>query len=469
MGVHASFSLRGIYATFYLKNSGLQERVLEIKFINHAGLIVYGNGVNLLIDPWTQGSSFNDGWDLLCASGDIDYKKLTHVWISHEHPDHFSVSDVKKVINEKPDVIFLFQSTKDNRVANFIQKLGGNIVSLSNNKPYQFNETDFIRVIQCGSIDSLSIIYIDGKTIVNMNDCVVGSELSKLKNAIENVKINCLLTQFGYASFISNPEDATARKTASKKKLTQMVEQISFFQPEFVIPFASYVYFSHVENFYMNDMQTDIAEVARVVEAQNVIPIILYPNDIFTFERVDNTTAIARYEDDRKKIKPIHNAVSVDFTEIELSAERYLNRLVKFHTRFGIYFVLLLSKLYRTFGKVPFDEVSIEISDLSKTVNFHILKGLRSYESSNSADIVLSSSSLKYALDYDWGWGTLMVNGRLGVKNKNARILGNRVFLLGSLRNQGISVIKDPFILLDRKNRINDLEVLDLFTEKKFR
>ena len=124
MGVHASFSLRGIYATFYLKNSGLQEKVLEIKFINHAGLIVYGNGVNLLIDPWTQGSSFNDGWDLLCASGDIDYKKLTHVWISHEHPDHFSVSDVKKVINEKPDVIFLFQSTKDNRVANFIQKLG---------------------------------------------------------------------------------------------------------------------------------------------------------------------------------------------------------------------------------------------------------------------------------------------------------------------------------------------------------
>ena len=60
-----------------------------------------------------------------------------------------------------------------------------------------------------------------------------------------------------------------------------------------------------------------------------------------------------------------------------------------------------------------------------------------------------------------------MINGRLSVKNEQSQKLGNRVFLLGSLRNRGIPVLKDPFILLDRKNRINDLEVLDLFTEKK--
>ena len=445
----------------------VQVSALEIQFVNHAGVILYGNGVNLLMDPWTQGTSFNDGWDLLCASGDIDYKKLTHVWISHEHPDHFSVSDIKKVINENPDVIFLFQSTKDNRVARFIQKLGGDIVSLSDNEVYHFNKTDFIRIIQCGSIDSLSVVTIGGKTIVNMNDCVVGNELSKLKNAIKNVKIDCLLTQFGYASFISNAEDATARKAASRKKLTQMVEQILFFQPEFVIPFASYVYFSHIENFYMNDMQTDIAEVASVIEAQNVIPIILYPNDTFTFEKIENSKAIAKYARDRKKIKPIHFSSSFDLAELELSAERYRNRMIEFHTRVGMFFVLLLSKAYQTIGKVPFDKVTIEISDLSKTVTFHILEGLKPYEGSEPADIVLSSDSLKYAFDYDWGWGTLMVNGRLSVKSKKSQRLGNRVFLLGSLRNRGISIIKDLSILLDRKNRINDLEVLDLFTEKK--
>ena len=440
---------------------------MKIKFINHAGLILYGNGVNLLMDPWTQGSSFNDGWDLLCTSGNIDYKQLTHVWISHEHPDHFSVSDIKKVINENPDVIFLFQSTKDNRVAEFIKKLGGDIVSLRDNELYHFNDTDFIRIIQCGSIDSLSIVTIGGKTIVNMNDCVVGNEMSALKNAIKNLKIDCLLTQFGYASFISNPNDAIGRKTASKKKLMQMVEQITFFKPDFVIPFASYIYFSHDENFYMNDMQTDISEVVSVIETQNVIPIILYPNDIFTFKKIDNSRAITKYKGDRKKIKPIHKSSLVDFAEIELSAKRYCDRMVKFHTRFGLYFVLMLSKLYRTIRKVPFDEVSIEISDLSKTVTFHIRKGLRHFKSSNSVDIVLSSDSLKYALDYDYGWGTLMINGRLSVKNEQSQKLGNRVFLLGSLRNRGIPVLKDPFILLDRKNRINDLEVLDLFTEKK--
>ena len=418
------------------------------------------------MDPWTEGASFNNGWDLLCASGNINYNALTHVWISHEHPDHFSVSDIKKIICESPDVIFLFQSTKDERVANFIQKLGGKVIELSDDETYYFNETDFIRIIQCGSIDSLSIVTIGGKTIVNMNDCIVGDQISKLKPAIKNVKVDCLLTQFGYASFISNPDDVSARKTASKKKQSQMVEQILFFQPEFVIPFASYVFFSHVENFYMNDMQTDIAEVAGVIEAQHCIPIILYPNDIFTFERIDNAGAIAKYQHDRAKIKPIHSSTEVDFTELEWSAKRYCERMRKFHSIVGIYFVFLISKLCRIFGKVPFDEVSIEISDYSRSVTFHIIEGLKPYDSPAPADIVLSSDCLKNAFDYDWGWETLMVNGRLQVKNKRSQSLGSRTFILSSLKNRGISVLKNPSFLLGRKNRINDLEVINLFREK---
>tara|TARA_X000000950_G_C13814532_1_gene619177 strand:+ start:999 stop:1226 length:228 start_codon:yes stop_codon:yes gene_type:complete len=73
-----------------------------LKFINHAGVLLEGSKVKLLMDPWTEGSAFNNGWDLLSRAANIDYVRLTHVWISHKHPDHFSISDVKKNHQKKP-------------------------------------------------------------------------------------------------------------------------------------------------------------------------------------------------------------------------------------------------------------------------------------------------------------------------------------------------------------------------------
>ena len=126
----------------------------KIKLINHSGLLISGEDVNLLMDPWLEGSAFNDGWDLLSPSAEIDYSNLTHVWISHEHPDHFSIIEIKKIIKINSKVCFLFQKTKDKRVRNFIEKIGGKLIELSDNELFFFSKKDFIRVIKCGSMDS---------------------------------------------------------------------------------------------------------------------------------------------------------------------------------------------------------------------------------------------------------------------------------------------------------------------------
>ena len=47
-----------------------------LKFINHAGVLLEGSRVKLLMDPWTEGSAFNNGWDLLSRAAKIDYVKL---------------------------------------------------------------------------------------------------------------------------------------------------------------------------------------------------------------------------------------------------------------------------------------------------------------------------------------------------------------------------------------------------------
>ena len=64
-----------------------------IEFVNHASVIISYEDVSILSDPWFNGTAFHDGWRLMYELQDNEItdilKKITHVYISHEHPDHF--------------------------------------------------------------------------------------------------------------------------------------------------------------------------------------------------------------------------------------------------------------------------------------------------------------------------------------------------------------------------------------------
>ena len=437
----------------------------KIKFINHAGILISSKTINLLVDPWTRGGAFNDSWSLVSKSGNINYKKLTHVWISHEHPDHFSVYDVKKIIKLNSKVIFIFQYTKDKRLISFIEKLGGITVERKNNELYFFNDHDYIRIINCGSIDSLSIIKIDNKVIVNMNDCIVGNEIRKLTNAISSLKVNCLLTQFGYASFISNKDKKIERRKAAEIKLSQIEEQINFFQPEYVIPFASFIYFSHKENFYMNKQQNTLEKVRDTIVKKGAIPIILYPNDIFSFTKKDISKAIKSYKYDFKNIKPKNYNKKVAINILIHKANLYLDRMKKFHGYYVYTYLNLISNLYIFLGRNKFNKIILFISDLSIKVEFSYLHGLNIISSHTKPDISLSSQSLEYIFDFDWGMDSLIVNARFEISNNMSKTLLQRIFLLGNLKSRGISLKRNPLALFNKYSRIENLEPINCYLQ----
>ena len=66
----------------------------SIKLINHASVKFEFNQVKILTDPWYEGSVFHKGWKLIHqqTAGEIinSIIDVTHIYISHEHPDHFS-------------------------------------------------------------------------------------------------------------------------------------------------------------------------------------------------------------------------------------------------------------------------------------------------------------------------------------------------------------------------------------------
>ena len=64
----------------------------SIQFINHASVVVSDGNTSVLSDPWYTGDAFHKGWNLLHETSTQEVLSMldaiTHIWISHEHPDH---------------------------------------------------------------------------------------------------------------------------------------------------------------------------------------------------------------------------------------------------------------------------------------------------------------------------------------------------------------------------------------------
>ena len=94
---------------------------MQIQFLNHASVKLITSRVRITSDPWYSGAAFNNGWDLIRTDNDLPAiaSDATHFWLSHEHPDHFSIEFFKSTRNRSARV--LFQKTADQRVASFLR------------------------------------------------------------------------------------------------------------------------------------------------------------------------------------------------------------------------------------------------------------------------------------------------------------------------------------------------------------
>src|SRR5687767_12875608 len=93
-----------------------------IEWINHASYVLSDGKVTLITDPWLEGSAFNNAWALLAPSS-FPYERfaeVTHMWVSHEHPDHFAPPVLKRIPPQTRSAItFLYRTTRDHRVVRF--------------------------------------------------------------------------------------------------------------------------------------------------------------------------------------------------------------------------------------------------------------------------------------------------------------------------------------------------------------
>ena len=258
----------------------------KLEFVNHSCIILSNNNVSLAMDPWIQGSVFNNSWNLLVKTPDNtieNLKKAKFVWFSHEHPDHFNPPDLK-IFNKNTN--FLFQKTKDRRVVNFLSKISSNINELSYNEEFFLDKSFSIRVIPFQYLDSMCLINLNGIKILNLNDCDIKNEKQLILIKKLCGPIDVLMVQFSYAIGKSNKDSINERKNWSSLILKKLSNNINFLKPKYVIPFASFCYFSRKDNFYLNDSINKIGPTIVYLKKNSpkVKFLGLFPGDVWNFE-----------------------------------------------------------------------------------------------------------------------------------------------------------------------------------------
>jgi UDP-MurNAc hydroxylase len=402
----------------------------SIVFLNHASFIIQQNKIKILNDPYLFGSAFNDGWNLLKEFDHSDcIKNLTHIYFSHEHPDHFSIPFLKSIsAEERKKITIIYQETYDKRVENFCKKLGYNFQEIRNLKEIKISENFYITIGKVPFYDSWINYRVNNKNILNINDCELEDPdvAFLIKKKIQNIDV--LFSQYSYANFI--PENQRINNAINCLKKIKLQDII--LKPSFIVPFASLIYFSHKENYFMNkNINTMQSAHDYIKENCKAFPIILKPNENWAINKKDNYKSLDFWNKLYKNIPNLQlndNILNVDSKSLIEKSKKYLERIKKNNNNLLIYILYKLKF---------FNDISIFITDLRKCFDFNVLEGLKENQIyKNEFTIEMSSNSLQFIFDYDYGMDTLFVNARFKTTSNNMKKV-MRNFIIGSLNNTG--------------------------------
>ena len=403
-----------------------------ITFVNHASYIVDYEGIHLITDPWLEGKAFHDGWSLIEPTklAYTDFSAITHIWFSHEHPDHFSPPNLRSIPEDiRKNITVLFQQTKDQKVINYCKQL--NFKACIELPPTWFALTQDVQLLNVPHTDGDSWLgmKVGNQTLLNINDCVIedSRQAAAIMARLGVLEVDVLFTQFSYANWVGNSGDTESHQRQAKKKLNEIARQVAAFRPKYIIPFASYVWFSHEENFYMNKESNKIDLIARYCQEQLHIPaVVLFPGERWQIGEAHDTQASVNkwLKSYAEHIKPelATKATSVSEADLLTQGNAFINTLKKNNTGWMRLF---------------FKPTNIFIADYGKAFQLSLNGFKIANIPSNDCDIDLSSDAMLYCFKFLWGGATTRVNGRYQVPPNGKFYNWKLYFQTSELNNHG--------------------------------
>lgn len=240
-----------------------------MKLINIASAttIVESNGVKILMDPWTEDGEYYGSWYHYPKVNPekLQFQDVTHIYISHIHPDHFSIKTFELLNKNIPVYVHKY----DAKFLKFnIERLGFKVIELENGASHKLSKDVSLTIYAADNcnpelcnkffgcapmetkfkstqIDSLAVISDGNHNLLNLNDCpyeLAGGAIDEVMKKFGSIDFMLV----GYCGAGPYPqcfemEESEMRKASEEKKLQFLKLGLKFInriKPKYYMPFA---------------------------------------------------------------------------------------------------------------------------------------------------------------------------------------------------------------------------------------
>ena len=384
----------------------------KIKLISHACVFIDLGEIKLITDPWLFGDCFNNGWSLKRNNlkveniTDNELNSITHLWISHEHPDHFHIQSLKFIISKiknisKIKVICKNDTRTSEDILKVLKVLGfKTFKTLNHLEKYDLNKKISIRIYHHRHLDSALLVFDKNKPlIINLNDCeILPNECQYIRKRFGSFPL--VLNQFSIAGFegiYSERKLSLAKNTI----LQNMVNQHISLGAKTTIPFASFCWFSSKDNQFLNKWHNTLEDVWKHFNKKRLnIYCLEPPSELIKFEEI-----VSYKKAPQIKIIPIDSEAKYETIDTEKIISTIKKRLKELKTSSN-------SMLFQLFEK----NIIFFIKDISCLIDVNFrnieVKILDKNTINELKYMEINSQPLYFAFANTFGIQTLGVSGR---------------------------------------------------------
>tara|TARA_B100000242_G_C43032996_1_gene481408 strand:- start:383 stop:1777 length:1395 start_codon:yes stop_codon:yes gene_type:complete len=389
---------------------------VSIRIVCHACVLITIGKIRILCDPWLMGDVFNNSWSLQLKSQRLDLltkediNSLTHIWISHEHPDHCHFPSLKFLSNQFEDISKITVLVKKDirfmeNIFPELRKLGfKKIKNLNHLEEYKIVDNLSISIFHRRNVDSALLIFLNKKPIIlNINDAVLSNnDCNLIKKRFGNFKI--LINQFSIAGF-NGILDERELKKLKDERLKIMINQHKCLQANVTIPFASFMWFSRQDNRHLNKWHNSALDVYDFFKREKLnCYCIEPPSEPILIEKIINKSNKPQHY--LKNIEPEYHDENIHIGKKDL-AQLIEKRISELKTYSNSILFSFVEKEFFIFVKDK-NWILKLISSKSKIT----CECLDTPLSKNYPKLVANLQPLHYAFSNSFGIQTLGISGR---------------------------------------------------------
>lgn len=413
---------------------------MQVQLVSHASVLIRTADTQIWTDPWLAGKVFNNSWTLLSppAWDPAWLDAIDYIWLSHEHPDHFNIPTLRALPEAfKRRVVVLYQANNSDKMFEALRKLGfPNALALPHRQTLALLGRTRVYCYQVGQMDSCLAVLGDDEVLLNVNDAEVDAADCKLMRA-DLGPPRVVLNQFSLAGYTGEPDRAARLPVKARQVVTNMIANHRDLGAQVTIPIASFIYFSSVDNAYMNAYANTPRAVAEAFAGAGLRLAVLANGDRYTVGAAwDSAPALRRHDADYAGIaaRPQDPVPPASLAELSAALAALGARLGELYPRW------LLRAWLRP--------VVARLEDLGETVEIDLAHGHLRRTPGAAPDLSLHAQPLLFALQHPFGVQTLGVSARVTVRANASNWRRHRI-LLAMLNAE---VYLRPDLLLTRRN-----------------